>query len=216
MQYLSIAELKNDNRIESEIRLPLSGGEWEQTVCLTNETQTLEDGASLCASWCVGYDYRYQDDTQFAARHTATTGAVWANVQNKHAAPGICTISGESLLHLYRATGNEAYLTLLKDISHNLTQFVSTPENPIYASYIWDEKPAHERKMQNRRNAETVLTLSKKSPKSQKQMRSAYGKIFNSVDFDYNGETKPSKSTGNSPSEAVTPRWRTVPIISNS
>lgn len=140
-----------------------------------------EDCASLCASWCVGYDYRYQDDTQFAARHTATTGAVWANVQNKHAAPGICTMSGESLLHLYRATGNEAYLTLLKDISHNLTQFVSTPENPIYASYIWDENPAHERKMQNRRNAGTVLTLSKKSPKFQKQMRSAYGKIFNPV-----------------------------------
>lgn len=44
MQYFSIAKLKNDNQIESEIRLPLSGGEWEQTACLTNETQTLEDG----------------------------------------------------------------------------------------------------------------------------------------------------------------------------
>lgn len=57
-----------------------------------------EDTAALCATWCVGYDYRYQDDTQFAERGTTTTGAVWANVQNKHAAPGICTMSGESLL----------------------------------------------------------------------------------------------------------------------
>lgn len=44
MQYFSITKLKNDNRIESEIRLPLSGGEWKQTARLTNETQTLKDG----------------------------------------------------------------------------------------------------------------------------------------------------------------------------
>ena len=29
-------------------------------------TRAAEDCASLCASWCVEYDYRYQDNTQFA------------------------------------------------------------------------------------------------------------------------------------------------------
>ncbi|MGN1348568.1 MAG: hypothetical protein ACI4VI_06450, partial [Acutalibacteraceae bacterium] len=87
-----------------------------------------EDAAALCSSWCVDYDYSYDTDTQFFERGTATTGAVWASVQNKHAAPGICTLSGQPLLHLYRATGNTAYLELLRDISHNITQFVSTPE----------------------------------------------------------------------------------------
>lgn len=137
------------------------------------------DTASLCASWCVGYDFEYEKDTQFYERAVATSGAVWASVQNKHAAPGICTMSGESLLHLYRATGNTAYLELLKDIAHNITQFVSTPENPIYASYVWHNKPAHIQKLMNRRVAKTVFSLSEKSAAAKKLFASAYGKIFN-------------------------------------
>lgn len=101
-----------------------------------------EDAAALCASWCVSYDYHYERNTQFARRGVATTGAVWANVQNKHAAPGICTLAGSSLFRLYRETGEMRYLELCKDISHNITQYVSTPENPMYASYVWGGPPA--------------------------------------------------------------------------
>lgn len=137
-----------------------------------------EDTASLCASWCVGYDYSYEKDTQFYDRRVASTGAVWANVQNKHAAPGICTMSGESLLHLYRATGKIKYLELLKDISHNLTQFVSTPEEPIYASYVWHNGPAHIQKLRNRMCAKTVYSLGKIFKKA---LDPLYGKIFNPV-----------------------------------
>ncbi|MGN0521431.1 MAG: hypothetical protein ACI4IQ_02205, partial [Eubacterium sp.] len=137
------------------------------------------DTASLCASWCVGYDYAYEKDTQFYERRVATTGAVWASVQNKHAAPGICTMSGESLLHLYRATGNTAYLELLKDISHNITQYLSIPENPIYASYVWHNKPAHTQKLINRSIAKTVFSLSRSSPAAKKFLASPYRKIFN-------------------------------------
>ncbi|MGN1442407.1 MAG: glycoside hydrolase family 47 protein [Acutalibacteraceae bacterium] len=138
-----------------------------------------EDTAALCASWCVGYDYSYEKDTQFFERGTATTGAVWASVQNKHAAPGICTMSGQSLLHLYRATGNTAYLELLKDISHNITQYVSTPEDPIYASYVWHNKPAHFQKLANRNLAKTVRSLVRLTPRAKKFFASSKQKIFN-------------------------------------
>ncbi|MGN0447413.1 MAG: hypothetical protein ACI4GC_02575 [Acutalibacteraceae bacterium] len=139
-----------------------------------------ENTASLCASWCVGYDYAYESDTQLFERGTATTGAVWANLQNKHAAPGICTLSGEALLHLYRATGNRAYLELLKDISHNITQFVSTAENPIYASYVWHNKPAHLQKLVNRWIAKTVFTLFK-GKNAKKLINSPRQKVFNAT-----------------------------------
>ncbi len=138
-----------------------------------------EDTAALCASWCVGYDYSYEKDTQFYERGTATTGAVWASVQNKHAAPGICTLSGQSLLHLYRATGNTVYLELLKDIAHNITQFVSTPEDPIYASYVWHNKPAHFQKLTNRGLAKTVRSLVRLTPCAKKFFASSTQKIFN-------------------------------------
>ncbi|MGN0546040.1 MAG: hypothetical protein ACI4I3_01800 [Acutalibacteraceae bacterium] len=140
-----------------------------------------EDTASLCSSWCVAYDYSYKKDTQFYERKIATTGAVWANLQNKHAAPGICTMSGESLLHLYRATGKTEYLELLRDISHNLTQFVSTPENPAYASYVWHNNPAHMQKLTNRMCAKTLFSLSSKSEKMRKALETKYNKIFNPV-----------------------------------
>ena len=100
------------------------------------------DAASLCASWCVSYDYQYDKNTQFYRRGIATTGAVWANVQNKHAAPGICTLSGASLFQLYRATGDVRYLALCRDIGHAIPQFISRPDQPYYASYIWHDGSA--------------------------------------------------------------------------
>ncbi|MGN0523408.1 MAG: hypothetical protein ACI4IG_03950 [Eubacterium sp.] len=138
------------------------------------------DTASLCSSWCVGYDYAYESDTQLFERETATTGVVWANLQNKHAAPGICTMSGESLLHLYRATGNMAYLELLKDISHNITQYVSTPDNPIYASYVWHNKPAHKQKLINRCVAKSSFSLFK-GRNAKRFINSSHNKLFNPV-----------------------------------
>lgn len=140
-----------------------------------------EDAAALCASWCVGYNYHYKDDTQFAERGTATTGAVWANVQNKHAAPGICTMSGESLLHLYRATGNIIYLELLHDIAHNITQFVSTPEKPMRASYVWHNKPAHRQKLTARHLAKNVRALSSSCKPMEKLLAPIYNGMYNPI-----------------------------------
>ena len=46
-------------------------------------------------------------------------------------APGIYILSGDFLLKLYRATGDERYAELLKDIAHNVVQYVTTPSNPL-------------------------------------------------------------------------------------
>ncbi|MEN6370679.1 MAG: hypothetical protein ABFD64_01570 [Armatimonadota bacterium] len=90
-----------------------------------------EDMANQCASWCVSYDYKFPPESLFGRLDMRATGSVWANVQNKHSAPGICTLSGDSLLRLYRATGNTFYLDLLMDIAHGLTQYLSRPDRPV-------------------------------------------------------------------------------------
>ena len=87
--------------------------------------------AHQCATWCVSYDFEFPADAPFAQLGMRTTGTVWANAQNKHSAPGICTLSGDSLFRLYRATGDMFYLELLRDIAHNLPQYLSRSDRPI-------------------------------------------------------------------------------------
>lgn len=138
-----------------------------------------KDTAALCASWCVSYDYAYEKNTQFYRRKIATTGAVWASVQNKHAAPGICTLSGASLFRLYRATDNIKYLELCRDIAHNITQFVSTPENPMYASYIWTEKHTGLQKAVASAYAEFLLAMTKSGSGMARLAAPMYNKLCN-------------------------------------
>jgi hypothetical protein len=91
------------------------------------------DMANQCFSWCVSYDYQFPSLSTFGGLDMKTTGSVYANVQNKHAAPGICTLSGVSLLKLFRATGDKKYLELLQEITHNMTQYLSREDRPIPA-----------------------------------------------------------------------------------
>jgi hypothetical protein len=67
-----------------------------------------------------------------------TTGSVYANTQNKHSAPGLCTLSGLGLLKLFRATGDRFYLDLLWDIAHGLPQYLPHPLKPL-----GDATPGH-------------------------------------------------------------------------
>lgn len=90
-----------------------------------------EDAAAYCATWVVSYDYPFPPRSLLGRWGVRSTGAVWANAQNKHAAPGICTLSGSSLFRLYRATGDAAYARLMREIAHNLTQYVSRPDRPL-------------------------------------------------------------------------------------
>lgn len=84
-----------------------------------------EEAARQAASWVVSYNFHMPANSLAGRLGLHTTGAVFANAQNKHAAPGICTMSGDSLLRLYRYTGKTAYLELLRDIAHAIPQFVS-------------------------------------------------------------------------------------------
>ena len=54
-------------------------------------------------------------------------GAIWASTQNKHAAPGICTASGDYLFKLYRATGDSKYAELIRDIQHANVEAMDMP-----------------------------------------------------------------------------------------
>lgn len=86
-----------------------------------------------CASWCMSYDFIMPENSEFKKRDIKTTGSIFANVQNKHSAPGICTLSPLALLKLYLYTGDDKWLELSRAIAHNITQYLSTSENPIYA-----------------------------------------------------------------------------------
>lgn len=90
-----------------------------------------KDAAALAATWTVSYDFAFPPDSLFAQMNIRSTGSVFANCQNKHSAPAICTLSGDSLLKLFRATGDIRYLQLLQDIAHNMTQYLSRSDRPI-------------------------------------------------------------------------------------
>jgi hypothetical protein len=87
--------------------------------------------AAYAATWVTSYDFRFPATSTFGQLDMLTSGTVWANVQNKHAAPGICTLSGSSLLKLYRATGDTLWLDLIRDIARCLPQYVSRADRPI-------------------------------------------------------------------------------------
>ena len=95
--------------------------------------------ADFCSSWVVSYNYRFPEKSEFGRHGMKSVGTVFANVQNKHSAPGICTFSGDSLLKLARWTGDPLYRELIADIALSIPQFLSTDENPIYD---WNTDPA--------------------------------------------------------------------------
>lgn len=93
--------------------------------------QCATDMANQFSTWVMAYDYAFPLKSTFYKLGMKSTGAVFANIQNKHGAPGICTHSGAALLKLYRATGDCTYLELLKEIAHNMPQYMSRKERPI-------------------------------------------------------------------------------------
>jgi hypothetical protein len=87
----------------------------------TGESRWLEMSrnlANLAATWTVSYDYELPKNTELGSLGAKLAGVYWASTQNKHGAPGICTSSGDALLKIYRATGDQRYAELLRDIAH--------------------------------------------------------------------------------------------------
>jgi len=93
--------------------------------------QPARDTAHQAATWVTNYDFAFPPDSTFGKLDMLTTGTVWANIQNKHSAPGICTLSGCSLLKLFRATGDRRYLELIREIAHAIPQYMSREDRPI-------------------------------------------------------------------------------------
>jgi hypothetical protein len=83
--------------------------------------------ANLCATWTLSYDYEFPPQSQIGRLGGHMAGAVFANTQNKHAAPGICTASGDYLFKLYRATGDKRYAELIRDIQHAHVEATDMP-----------------------------------------------------------------------------------------
>lgn len=83
--------------------------------------------ASLCATWTLSYAPVFPPSSTIGKLQSNMTGAVWASIQNKHAAPGICTSSGDYLFKLFRATGKPMYADLIRDIQHAHTEAVNMP-----------------------------------------------------------------------------------------
>lgn len=89
------------------------------------------DAACQAATYVMPYDFDFPADSTFGQLGMRTAGTVFANVQNKHAAPGICSLSGASLLRLATASGERRWLDLLADIASAIPQYMSRVDRPI-------------------------------------------------------------------------------------
>ncbi|MCH8526988.1 MAG: hypothetical protein LAT79_07510 [Kiritimatiellae bacterium] len=82
--------------------------------------------------WVMPYGWLFPADTEFGRLGIDSTGTVFANVQNKHSAPGICTHSGEGLLRLFRASGDQRFLLALRALVRALPQCLSREDRPVH------------------------------------------------------------------------------------
>ena len=92
-----------------------------------------EEAAAQLATWQISYDYAFPMNTEFGRLGIQSAGGVFANSQNGHGAPAICTLSGNAYLKLFRATGRPIYRQLLLELAHNLPQYLSREDRPIIA-----------------------------------------------------------------------------------
>lgn len=113
----------------------------ESLMALYNDTgdrkwlSMAEVEAALCATWTLSYAPAFPPSSTIGKLQANMTGAVWASIQNKHAAPGICTSSGDYLFKLFRATGKSLYADLIRDIQHAHAEAVNMPGH-ITSNYL--------------------------------------------------------------------------------
>lgn len=90
-----------------------------------------EFSADYCSSWTPAVAWAFPANSLFDRMKIDCRGAVQANLQNQHGAPGPCTLSASALMRLYCYTGKERFLLLLQEIAHNCVQYISTKDHPI-------------------------------------------------------------------------------------
>ncbi|WP_316822939.1 hypothetical protein [Pedobacter gandavensis] len=89
-----------------------------------------ETQAALGATWVFSYDPVFPENSAIGKLKSNMAGAIWASIQNKHSAPGICTASGDYIFKLFRATGKMVYADLIRDIQHAHAEAVNMPGHP--------------------------------------------------------------------------------------
>jgi hypothetical protein len=97
--------------------------------------QAARDAAVQGASWAMSYDYRFPEGTALAEIGAQSRGAFLANAQNKTAVPGICTLSGQGLLRLYRKTGDRRFLDFLRETCHTIPQYMGRSDKRIPCAF---------------------------------------------------------------------------------
>ena len=90
-----------------------------------------EKAAKQFSTWVLSYNFKFPETSFYGKLGIKPMGAVFANPQNGTGTPAICTYSGVSLLNLSRYTGEMFYAELLRDIAHNLPQYLSHPDRMI-------------------------------------------------------------------------------------
>ena len=90
------------------------------------------------STWVMPYAFSFPKGSEFSRLGISTVGSVFANAQNKHAAPGVCTASAEAIFRLAMHSSDKSILALCVDIVSFLPQCVSTVRRPILS---WDEPP---------------------------------------------------------------------------
>ena len=111
---------------------------------LTGRSEWLERAeyaANLLSTWIVAYDYVFPASSTFGKMDIKTTGTVFANIQNKHSAPGFCTYSGSALTRLAAHIGDESYALLAKQVAGAMPQCMSAENRPIPARLYGDGTP---------------------------------------------------------------------------
>ncbi len=89
--------------------------------------------AALVATWVNAYDYPFSEGSMFKREGIHSTGAVWANVQNRHGAPGHFHYgNGDILFRLWRATGDKRLWELMADTACGCGQYVHTSARPFF------------------------------------------------------------------------------------
>lgn len=96
-----------------------------------------EQAAWQAASWVISHKHVFPAQSALGRLGMDVRGTIFANAQNKCAVPGICTLSGEGIFRLFRATGDRGILDLIRSIAHAIPQFVSTSRRPIPARIGW-------------------------------------------------------------------------------
>lgn len=159
-KYLNIAKLAGEKYYQNYVSRGITYGGPGEALCAPDsesayamvESMTLlyeaeheakwlkyaKDSLHLLSSWIMPYSYAFPKESELGRLNINTVGSVFANVQNKHSAPGLCTASGDAIYKLYKYTGSKDYLTLLRDILFFIPQCVSTEERPIFS---WGDEP---------------------------------------------------------------------------